>query len=213
MKAKLFALITCMVLAGITTTRAGTCTSAAFNTYFAGGFSCTVGDVEFSDFSNFFDTVTPTPGGPTPITPLSINVTPSGSDATTLNLTFTFNTLSVNSNQTSTVSFDYTVTPLPGFALSRGDEFYYGYLYSGTGTTSVNEFYSGILAFPDTAPLLQHDSIEASGGTGGVSGIHLEDSWYVAATPVPAALPLFATGLGALGLLGWRRKRKAIAVV
>jgi hypothetical protein len=29
------------------------------------------------------------------------------------------------------------------------------------------------------------------------------------ATPLPAALPLFATGLGALGLLGWRRKRKA----
>jgi hypothetical protein len=29
--------------------------------------------------------------------------------------------------------------------------------------------------------------------------------------PVPAALPLFATVLGALGLLGWRRKRKAQA--
>jgi hypothetical protein len=29
------------------------------------------------------------------------------------------------------------------------------------------------------------------------------------ATPLPAALPLFAAGLGALGLLGWRRKRKA----
>jgi hypothetical protein len=29
------------------------------------------------------------------------------------------------------------------------------------------------------------------------------------ATPIPAALPLFATGLGALGALGWRRKRKA----
>ena len=28
------------------------------------------------------------------------------------------------------------------------------------------------------------------------------------ATPLPAALPLFATGLGALGLLGWHRKRK-----
>ena len=26
--------------------------------------------------------------------------------------------------------------------------------------------------------------------------------------PLPAALPLFATGLGALGLIGWRRKRK-----
>ena len=32
-----------------------------------------------------------------------------------------------------------------------------------------------------------------------------------AATPLPAALPLFATGLGGLGLLGWRRKRKAQA--
>jgi hypothetical protein len=29
------------------------------------------------------------------------------------------------------------------------------------------------------------------------------------ATPLPAALPLFAIGLSALGLLGWRRKRKA----
>lgn len=30
--------------------------------------------------------------------------------------------------------------------------------------------------------------------------------------PLPATLPLFATGLGALGLLGWRRKRKLQAV-
>jgi hypothetical protein len=30
----------------------------------------------------------------------------------------------------------------------------------------------------------------------------------LAPTPLPAALPLFATGLGAFGLLGWRRKRK-----
>ena len=29
-------------------------------------------------------------------------------------------------------------------------------------------------------------------------------------TPLPGALPLFASGLGALGLLGWRRKQKAI---
>jgi hypothetical protein len=27
--------------------------------------------------------------------------------------------------------------------------------------------------------------------------------------PLPATLPLFASGLGVLGLLGWRRKRKA----
>lgn len=28
------------------------------------------------------------------------------------------------------------------------------------------------------------------------------------ATPLPGTLPLFVSGLGALGLMGWRRKRK-----
>jgi hypothetical protein len=32
-------------------------------------------------------------------------------------------------------------------------------------------------------------------------------------TPVPAALLLFATGLGAMGLFGWRRKRRASAAI
>jgi hypothetical protein len=32
-------------------------------------------------------------------------------------------------------------------------------------------------------------------------------------TPLPAALPLFTSGLGALGLLGWRRKRKNAAAL
>ena len=35
----------------------------------------------------------------------------------------------------------------------------------------------------------------------------------VTATPLPAALPLFAGGLGAVGLFGWRRKRKNAAVI
>jgi hypothetical protein len=35
----------------------------------------------------------------------------------------------------------------------------------------------------------------------------------VSATPLPAALPLFAGGLGALGLFGWRRKRRAAGLV
>jgi hypothetical protein len=35
---------------------------------------------------------------------------------------------------------------------------------------------------------------------------------FVSPVPLPAALPLFAAGLGVMGLLGWRRKRKAEAM-
>jgi hypothetical protein len=34
-----------------------------------------------------------------------------------------------------------------------------------------------------------------------------------AATPLPAALPLFGTALGIMGLLGWRRKRKNVSAI
>jgi len=46
----------------------------------------------------------------------------------------------------------------------------------------------------------------------GASGITFSVSPEISSTPLPAALPLFATGLGALGLLGWRRKRKNAAI-
>jgi hypothetical protein len=51
-----------------------------------------------------------------------------------------------------------------------------------------------------------------SGGEVGSGSFTLEIS-QIPQAPLPAALPLFATGLGALGLLGWRKKkRKAQAV-
>lgn len=46
-----------------------------------------------------------------------------------------------------------------------------------------------------------------------VVGLSGHDYATPAATPLPAALPLFATGLGGLGLLGWRRKRKNAAAL
>jgi hypothetical protein len=42
------------------------------------------------------------------------------------------------------------------------------------------------------------------------STFRLMSQLTVDATPLPAALPLFATGLGALGLLGWRRRSKTL---
>jgi hypothetical protein len=47
----------------------------------------------------------------------------------------------------------------------------------------------------------------------GFEDLAIDSIAATAATPLPAALPLFATGLGGLGLLGWRRKRKAQVAV
>ena len=56
----------------------------------------------------------------------------------------------------------------------------------------------------------------------GMMDLIMEDFWpaqgaisYVslsAVVPLPAALPLFATALGGLGFVGWRRRRKAAAI-
>jgi hypothetical protein len=53
--------------------------------------------------------------------------------------------------------------------------------------------------------------INSGGGPSGAA-FFATVNYDVSQTPLPAALPLFATGLGALGLLGWRRKRKAAAL-
>ena len=43
------------------------------------------------------------------------------------------------------------------------------------------------------------------------SSVVIGNDFILLGEPLPAALPLFATGLGMLGLLGWRRKRKTLA--
>jgi hypothetical protein len=55
-------------------------------------------------------------------------------------------------------------------------------------------------------PLSNFQNADGNYANGGVAGT-------VDPTPLPAALPLFATGLGAMGLLGWRRKRKYTAAI
>jgi hypothetical protein len=71
--------------------------------------------------------------------------------------------------------------------------------HGGTPAGAEAFFLAGMLA--GEAYFNIHTSFS---GTGEIRG-------FLAETPLPAALPLFATGLGALGLLGWRRKRKAAA--
>lgn len=70
---------------------------------------------------------------------------------------------------------------------------------------------------PNTSGVWQQGSfnVTATGSDTLTIGFQDDPAWIAfdnlsvtSATPLPAALPLFASGLGALGLLGWRRKRK-----
>ena len=100
----------------------------------------------------------------------------------------------------------------------------------GTPNGSDNTGYGGPIGFFDTFSF--GDGTSATNDTailhlvgglaiGGTTWFSLEEPLAacqgqlclsVPPVPLPGALPLFATGLGALGLLGWRRKRKAAAI-
>jgi hypothetical protein len=73
---------------------------------------------------------------------------------------------------------------------------------------SISGFVVGNSPISGCAPLEWCFGINTPGESNGV-GLW---TYSLSATPLPAALPLFASGLGALGLLGWRRKRKAAAL-
>jgi hypothetical protein len=69
-----------------------------------------------------------------------------------------------------------------------------------------------IAVLQPTDPCAPGDPCHASGPIVAFDDPIVIGSWDVtisAATPLPGALPLFAGGLGALSLLGWRRKKKA----
>jgi hypothetical protein len=65
----------------------------------------------------------------------------------------------------------------------------------------VSQLFIGGLLGPDGRPLSFGDLIISA------------DGQIAAATPIPSTLPLFVSGLAALGLLGWQRKRKTVAAI
>ena len=98
---------------------------------------------------------------------------------------------------------------------------------------AVNYFYSSMyssshgigagpawLAVPAGATTLEVVSRLSIAGLLGADGQPLSfgnliistDGSIAAATPIPASLPLLATGLAAFGLLGWHRRRKTSSV-
>ena len=97
------------------------------------------------------------------------------------------------------------IDPLPGNVASRGDPVSFS-------VSDTSRFLTIETTVRDDSPI----SLELIATLpGGLQVLVIDDplpEGVAAATPLPAALPLFATGFGALGLLGWRRKRKTLAV-
>jgi hypothetical protein len=81
-----------------------------------------------------------------------------------------------------------------------------GYVSDSALSTSTDTFASATLASLGLTP----GTYQWTWGTGADQSFTVQIVGTVSSVPLPAALPLFATGLAGLGLLGWRRKRKAI---
>jgi hypothetical protein len=139
-----------------------------------------------------------------------------------------FTLTAFNSANTALLSFG---TSSPGYVLGGGFGFTNYLTLSGPGIVD-NWFLLATNSSTVTLFTLNNDDVTQSGcgcGTQDLAGVgNLGDlpnllafvsfeehpgTWSVSTseTPLPAALPLFASGGALLGFFGWRRKRKAIA--
>ena len=113
---------------------------------------------------------------------------------------------------------------LSGTGLTSADQVLFNFQSSGKNISLTNNggTFLGIILAVDDAMSLTDANLTGRFFGGDSSDMHIQSGGNVFApitggggqggeTPLPAALPLFATGLGALGLLSWRRKRKNAA--
>jgi hypothetical protein len=114
-----------------------------------------------------------------------------------------------------------TMAPAPFTNVSYSPDPYNGPEFTVLSGSSFGSITGLVVNNPDCVPCTPITaSLSADGGTlfvnwegaGGGVGDTITVDFSVGGpivTPLPGALPLFATGLGGLGLLGWRRKRQA----
>ena len=145
---------------------------------------------------------------------LSLTFTYLGHEANDLDLALIFNSTQLFSNQTSVNGTSTTVA----FNLGSGNSLIPFKFTDTTGTDKsapnggpIDSGVSlGIYVTPDkqTAFLFFDDK---NGGNQDGDYDDLVVKVAFATTPLPGALPLFASGLGVMGALNWRRKRKLAA--
>ena len=133
-----------------------------------------------------------------------------GSDAGAITVSNLLGTYSVLATRTATDWYAATGAPPLNISVTAGESLMLvvhnnvsAMFYESTGANSPNvgDFYS------------QSCNILTGCGAWADNGENHQLLFVTAVTPtptpLPAALPLFAGGLGLMGVLGWRRKRKA----
>jgi hypothetical protein len=186
---------------------AGTCTTGTVASYEAAGFSCSVDGVTFSDITvNTIGLVTL--GNFSPFV---------NSTNTEFGLTLNYSANANFTNPTADVSWTYNVS---GNLLEDAYMAFAGTTTNG-GVANLSETLSPIgvtlalnapgstsTTFSPVGSLSvlkdQDDFADTEGATSSTS--LMTNAFSLTATPVPAALPLFGTGL--VGMWAWGRKRK-----
>jgi hypothetical protein len=115
-------------------------------------------------------------------------------------------------------SATYTFTTTNTLSILWGSPDTYNSLEFLLSGTPIETFTGGDLAiqtyghdqvdFTDTVGLFNEVILTSQANAFEFADLTSGPGVTVAPTPIPGALPLFATGLGALGMLGWRRKKK-----
>lgn len=146
--------------------------------------------------------------GPTTFT-ATYTITYAGTTVDTTKSTVTFKTTSYTSSGQPQTS-DFTTLPITiTGATFNMDGSIASFTFSSTdwypnaaGEGITNNSLSGTITLSGASKYTASYMADNTGGT---------YTYVVTSTPLPATLPLLATGLGAIGLIGWRRKRKVQA--
>jgi len=220
MKRKLFStVVTAGLFTSFTPAWAATCTTAPVSTYTAAGFSCNIGGLTFSNIvvtpmtdSGGLGSVTLTDFAPVnPVAGefgLRLDYTASAPAFGFANVQWTYSVAGVPPISDAFIAFD-------GSAQGSIAQSFASISFNGGPNSTLTPGNPSLeLAITLTSSINGNATQSNSGGQGSATGRSLTQAFSGAtppAIPLPAALPLFATGLVGLGLLGWRRKKKAIA--
>jgi hypothetical protein len=117
----------------------------------------------------------------------------------------------------------FSISPIPGGSTTTQGQSGVDYflLFTGDPVGSLNiafddagdlsTFIGGNLDQNESIAIVNQSACDETDPTCSIYTFSISGTLEPATTPLPAALPLFASGLAAFGLLGWRRKRKAQA--